>query len=74
VEKMADQFNVIMPGHNTPLPAGFIGEQISCINGILDGSCVGEHYENPVMRKGALICKYKTAQITYDPENLFEKR
>ena len=74
VEQRINDFNVIMPGHNTPLDKTFVSEQIACVKSILDGTCTPVPYEYSAFTKGAMLCTYKTAQVTYDPNNLFIKK
>ncbi|HEY4787144.1 MAG TPA: MBL fold metallo-hydrolase [Bacteroidales bacterium] len=74
VEERIDDFNIIMPGHNTPLEKTFISEQIGAVKGILDGTCNSVHYDHPSNTSGALVCKYKTAEVAYDPNNLRVKK
>lgn len=73
VEKRMDEYDIIMPGHNTPLEKTFISEQIACVRSILDGTCTPVPYDFSSFTAGAMLCKYKTAQVAYDPENLFIK-
>lgn len=74
VEKRVNDFDTIMPGHNTPLGKTFISEQIACVKTILDGTCTPVHYDHPFNTFGALECDYKTAKVTYDPNNLRVKK
>jgi hydroxyacylglutathione hydrolase len=70
VQKRVNDFNIIMPGHNTPLEKTYISEQIDCVKSILNGTCSSEHYNHPANNSGALVCKFKTAQVAYSPNNL----
>jgi len=70
VQKRVDDFNIILPGHNTPLEKTFVSEQIGCVKSILDGTCSPVHYDHPSNTSGALLCKYQTAQVAYDAKNL----
>ena len=72
-QRIAD-FNIVMPGHNTPLEKTYISEQIGCVKSILDGTCKPFHYDHPSNTAGALECDYKTAKVAYDPKNLREKK
>lgn len=74
VENLSDYFNIIMPGHNTPLEKRFISDQIGAVKSILDGTCTPFRYDHPANTMGAMECDYKTAKITYDPNNLREKK
>jgi hydroxyacylglutathione hydrolase len=74
VEKRKEAFDIIMPGHNTPLQKTFIDEQIGCVKSILEGSCSPVPYNYASFTKGAMLCKYQTAQVAYDPTNLYEKK
>ncbi len=71
VEKRIADYDIIMPGHNAPLANTFIYEQIACVKSILDGTCTPVPYTYSEMTKGALLCKYKTSEVAYDPNNLF---
>jgi hydroxyacylglutathione hydrolase len=74
IQKRMDEFNIIMPGHNTPLDKTFINEQIACVTSILDGTCSPVPYDYSSFTAGALLCKYKTAEVAYDPNNLYEEK
>jgi hydroxyacylglutathione hydrolase len=74
VEKRMDEFNIIMPGHNTPLEKTFISEQTACVKSILDGTCSPVPYNYSSFTAGALLCKYKTSEVAYNPNNLFIKQ
>ena len=74
VEARMDEYDIIMPGHNTPLEKTFISEQIACVKSILDGTCSPVPYHYSSFTAGALLCKYKTAEVAYDPDNLYEKK
>jgi hydroxyacylglutathione hydrolase len=68
LQKRAGEFTTIYPGHGTPLPASFIGEQIACVESILDGSAKSEpqHY----FAGDAMVARYKGAAVAYNPDNL----
>jgi hydroxyacylglutathione hydrolase len=68
LNQQASAFDLLLPGHGGPLDKAFIGEQISCVHSILDGSCTGKPY-NSFAGKG-LVCGYKRAQVAYNPQNL----
>jgi len=68
------EFNIIMPGHNAPLDKTFISEHIACVKSILDGTCAPVPYNYASFTAGALLCKYKTSQVAYDPNNLRVKK
>jgi glyoxylase-like metal-dependent hydrolase (beta-lactamase superfamily II) len=72
IEKRAGEFSTIYPGHGTPLPNSFIGEQIACVESILDGSAKSQpqHY----FAGDAMVARYKTASVAYNPENLRAKK
>ena len=70
VEKRINAFDIIMPGHNEPLDATYLDELITCVASILDGTCTPEPYNFSRISEGALICRYKRAQVAYDPDNL----
>ena len=70
IEKLKNDYNIIMPGHNAPLDKAFISELIACVNSILDGICSPVPYNYSSLTAGFMLCKYKTAQVTYDPNNL----
>ena len=74
VQKRVDDFDVVLPGHNTPLEKTYISEQIGAVKSILDGTCKPFHYDHPFNTSGALECDYKTAKVAYDPNNLREKK
>jgi glyoxylase-like metal-dependent hydrolase (beta-lactamase superfamily II) len=68
----AGEFTTIYPGHGTPLPGAFIGEQAACVESILDGSAKSEPYHS--FAGDAMVAKYKTASVAYDPRNLRAKK
>ena len=74
VEKLSGNYNIILPGHNTPLEKTFVSEQIGAVKSILDGTGKSFHYDHPFNRSGALECDYKSAKVAYDPKNLRMKK
>ena len=64
----ANEFNTIYPGHGSPLPSSFLAEQIKCVEDILDGTCKGEEFKT--FAGSSLLCRYKTAMVAYNPNNL----
>jgi hypothetical protein len=64
----ATEFATIYPGHGQPMPSTFIGEQITCVESILDGTAKSapQHF----FTGDAMVAKYKTAAVAYNPENL----
>jgi hydroxyacylglutathione hydrolase len=73
VEQRLGEFHTIMPGHNTPLEGNFIQEQIACVQSILNGTCSSVPYNYSSFTQGAMLCKFKTAEVAFDPNNLFVK-
>jgi hydroxyacylglutathione hydrolase len=69
LNQRASEYATVLPGHNEPLDAAFIGEQIGCVESILSGACKGEPYPNRISND-ALVCAHKRAQVAYDPANL----
>jgi hydroxyacylglutathione hydrolase len=63
-----NEFTTLMPGHGTPIESSFVGEQISCLKSILDGSCEAKPYES--FAGNGMVCTYKRAMVAYNPENL----
>jgi len=72
LQQREDEFDTIMPGHGPPLPKSFVGEQVICVEGILDGTCKGDPYKS--FAGNALVCKYKSAAVAFDPNNLRAKK
>ena len=72
LQSRSAEFRTIYPGHGQPMPSSFIGEQIACVEGILDGSIKGQpqHF----FTGDAMVAKYKTAAVAYNPENLRAKK
>ncbi len=68
LQKRGGEFDTIMPGHGLPLPGRFVGEQITCVERILDGTCKGEPYKS--FAGEALVCRYESASVAFDPNNL----
>jgi len=74
VEKRSAEYDIVMPGHNEPLPKAFISDQIGCVKSILAGTCSPVPYNKSAFTAGALLCSYQTAQVAYDPNNLRESK
>lgn len=74
VEKHINDYDIIMPGHNEPLAKDFIYEQITCVKNILEGKCQAVPYNYSPMTAGSMLCKFKSSEVAYDPENLFLKK
>jgi hydroxyacylglutathione hydrolase len=70
IEKRVNEYDIIMPGHNAPLKNTFISEQIACVQSILDGTCSAVPYNYASFTAGAMLCKFKSAEVAYDPNNL----
>ena len=66
------EFTVIYPGHNEPLDAGFLDEEITCCQSILDGTGKTERYSSSA--GDAMLGVFKRARIAFDPDNLLVKR
>ncbi len=66
------EFDTILPGHGTPLPKGFLADQIACVESILDGSCKGEPYQS--FAGNGLVCRHGSAAVAFDPNNLRLKK
>lgn len=71
LRKRAGEFTTIYPGHGTPLPAAFIGEQIACVEGILDGSA--KSTPQKYFAGEAMVARFKSAAVAYNPQNLRSK-
>ena len=78
LEQRGAEYATIYPGHGAPLPSGFIGEQIACVESILDGSSKdrAKPYStgNRVPTGNAMVVSYKSASVAYNPENLRLKK
>ncbi len=72
LQQREGEFDVIMPGHGLPLPKSFVGEQITCVENILNGTCKGEPYKS--FAGDSLMCRYKRAMVAFDPNNLRVKK
>jgi hydroxyacylglutathione hydrolase len=72
IERRAGEFDTIYPGHGSPLPSSFIGEQIACVESILDGSAKPDPYRT--FAGDAMLVRYKTAAVAYNPQNLRVKK
>ncbi len=66
------EFDTILPGHGTPLPKGFLAEQIACVESILDGSCKDEPYQS--FAGNGRLCRKGSAAVAFDPGNLRVKK
>jgi hydroxyacylglutathione hydrolase len=71
LERRSAEFHTIFPGHGVPLPAEFLGDQIRCVESILDGTCGGEPYQS--FAGSAMTCKYGSATVAFNPKNLRTK-
>lgn len=69
-----NEFEIILPGHGTPLKNTFVNEQILCVKSILDGTCSPQPYKSQNISDRAMVCKFKTAEVSYDPQNLRVKK
>jgi hydroxyacylglutathione hydrolase len=72
LDQRAGQFTTIYPGHGTPLPNTFLKEQIACVESILDGTAKSEPYHS--FAGDAMLAKYKSAAVAYNPDNLRVKK
>lgn len=68
LKSRAAEFAIIYPGHNEPLDATFLDEEIACCKSILDGTGQREPYTSSA--GDAMIGVFKRARIAFDPENL----
>ena len=66
------EFSMIYPGHGPPLPNTFVAEQIGCVQAILSGSLPSELYHSFV--GDARVSRFKTAEVAFDPGNLWLKK
>jgi hydroxyacylglutathione hydrolase len=72
LNKRANEFDMLYPGHGNAIDKNFISEQIACVKSILDGTCVSKDYDS-FAGKGK-TCTYKRATVAYNPENLRIKK
>jgi glyoxylase-like metal-dependent hydrolase (beta-lactamase superfamily II) len=68
LNRRAGEFDTILPGHGAPLDAAFIGEQIVCIEHILDGTAEVKPYQ--WFGGTASVSQYKRAMVAFDPDHL----
>ncbi|MBN2424763.1 MAG: MBL fold metallo-hydrolase [Calditrichaceae bacterium] len=66
-----DEFDTILPGHGGPLDKSIIDDQIVCALMIINGDCKGEVYET--FTGAQRICRYKKANIAFNPDNIHIK-
>jgi glyoxylase-like metal-dependent hydrolase (beta-lactamase superfamily II) len=66
------EFDTILPGHGAPLSRGFVDDQIGCVERILDKTCKAEPYKS--FAGDALLCRFKTAAVAFNPNNLRVKK
>ena len=71
LQSRAIEFITLLPGHGEPVDKEFIKDQIGCVENILAGKCKGTTYET--FAGNGLLCRYKRAQVAYDPNNLHVK-
>ncbi len=62
------EFDTMLPGHGTPLPASFIVDQMVCIEHILDGTAQVEGYR--WYGGTTSLAKYGRAMVAFDPRHL----
>jgi glyoxylase-like metal-dependent hydrolase (beta-lactamase superfamily II) len=67
LEKRLPEYTTIMPGHNDPLPADFIRDQVSCVKNILSNTIEAKPYTG---HGDAKISVYNRASVCFNPENL----
>lgn len=72
LKRRENEFTTLYPAHGEPIDKSFIGEQIICAEQIIAGKCEGKPYDSFV-GKGT-VCKYKRAQIVFDPAKLKSKK
>lgn len=70
LQQRSKEFDMLLPGHGQPLPANFLQDQILCVESILDRTCQSESYKS--FAGNALLCKYKSAAVAFNPKNLRE--
>jgi hydroxyacylglutathione hydrolase len=71
IQSRAAEFKQLLPGHGDPIKKDFIKDQIGCVQNILAGKCKGTTYQT--FAGNGLLCKYKNAQVVYNPDNLHAK-
>ncbi|HLN22286.1 MAG TPA: MBL fold metallo-hydrolase [Bacteroidales bacterium] len=69
LDSRSNEYFTIMPGHGTPLPAGFIKDQIACVKGILSNTIESKPYESSFSGT-ARVSEYGSASVVFNPENL----
>jgi len=72
LDRRAQEFTTLFPGHGEPLDKAFIRDQIGCAEQIIAGKCKGTPYDSFVGK--GLLCKYNRAQIAYDPQKIKSKK
>jgi glyoxylase-like metal-dependent hydrolase (beta-lactamase superfamily II) len=78
LQRRTGEFTTVYPGHGAPLPNTFVGEQIACVESILDGSA--SERARPYSRSGgvptgnALVVSHQAASVAYNPQNLRVKK
>ncbi len=68
LEKRISEFSLLLPGHGDPADSSLIGDQIRCVESILDGSAQCEPYRVPA--GDGLVAKYGNASVVFNPANL----
>lgn len=72
LQKREKEFTTLFPGHGDAIEKSFIQDQIECAEQIIAGKCTGKPYDSFVGK--GVVCKYKRAQIVYDPAKLKAKK
>jgi hydroxyacylglutathione hydrolase len=72
LQKRSAEFTTIYPGHGAPMAASFVGEQVKCVESILDGTCKAEPYQS--FAGTAMTCRQGNAVVAFNPNNLRARR
>jgi len=67
-EKRLSEFNLLLPGHGSPMPSDFIKDQIACVKGILDKTLEAKPYQS--FAGNSMISTFGRASVAFDPKNL----
>ncbi len=66
------EYDTVLPGHGDPVDRSFIGEQVACARGILDGTAERKPYASPFGE--AMLATHGRAKIAFNPQKVRETK
>ena len=68
IRSRSNEFITLLPGHEFPLDASFINEQVICVQQIISGVCKSKSYESVV--GNGLLCEHQRSQVAYTADKI----